>query len=106
MIMVRVKTGPNESVVGLLVHTQLMTGRGQAPVTMGPKGEVLEGQAQTVLQAFGVVAVGEGFMVRPMSDMTPIFNPEEDLADGGEQEKAEEAAPEPRAGNGRKGKGE
>ncbi len=107
MIMVRVRQGQGEPVVGLLVHTQIMPMKGAAQPTVNARGDIVAGgPAQTMLQAFGVVAVNEGFIVAPMADMQPIFDTEEGQADDGKDAPAEEVRAEVRPGDEREGEGE
>lgn len=81
MLMVRVRTKDGE-VVGVLVDTQLVATPGQPSVGINPKGELVQSQGQgMMLQGFGVIATDRGFIVAPLSDVTPIFEPEKEGAD-------------------------
>ncbi len=106
MIMVRVRQGQGEPVVGLLVHTQIMPMKGAVQPTVNARGEIVAGSpAQTMLQAFGVVAVGEGFIVAPMADMKPIFDTEESKANEEVPPDSEDVYAELRTGDNDEGEG-
>jgi hypothetical protein len=89
MLMVRVVlrdpqsgTPTGESAVGVLVDTQLIPVQGPQKVSMNARGELVQNQGQgMMLQGFGVVATDRGFIVAPLSDVTPIFEPEKEGAD-------------------------
>ena len=81
MLMVRVKTKDGE-VVGVLVDTQLVATPAPGNVGIDAKGVLVQNQSQgMVLQGFGVIATDRGFIVAPLSDVTPVFEPEKEGAD-------------------------
>ena len=94
MLMVRVKIKEDETAIGLLVDTHLMTVQGQAGPSMNPEGVLVPGQQQMGLRGFGVVATEQGFLVGPLENMQPIFEPEKELGN----EEAEEVPTELRSG--------
>jgi hypothetical protein len=88
MLMVRVNIGkdkegkPLEPIVGLLIDTHLMPMQRPPKATIGQGGELVQTQGPTGVQAMGVVAAGSGFIVGPLSSMTPIMQPDEEESDG------------------------
>ncbi|KKL84226.1 hypothetical protein LCGC14_1966870 [marine sediment metagenome] len=84
MLMVRVNVGKDkegkslEPIVGLLIDTHLMPMQGPPKAMIGEGGKLMQTPGQTGFQAFGVVAAGEGFIVGPLSSMTPMMQPDEE----------------------------
>ena len=77
MIMVSVNVGKDkEPIVGLLLDTHLMPMQGPPKATIGEGGKLVQTTGPMGLQGFGVVATDKEFIVRPLSDMTPIMNPD------------------------------
>ncbi len=107
MIMVSVNVGKDkagkqqEPIIGLLISTQLMPMTGPSNVTMGPGNKLVQTPGQSGLQGFGVVATDKGFIVGPLSSMTPIMNPDDAL-----KEESDDVPTELRSGEGRKEEGE
>ena len=83
MIMVSVSVGKDkEPIVGLLLDTHLMPIQGESKATIGEGGQLVEVAGPMRMQGFGVVATDKGFIVGPLSSMTPIMNPNQEVDDG------------------------
>ncbi len=84
MLMVRVNIGKDkvgkmrEPIVGLLIDTHLMPTQEPPKATIGEGGALVQTPGSTGIQAMGVVAAGEGFIVGPLASMTPIMQPDEE----------------------------
>ena len=91
MIMVSVNVGKDkESIIGLLLDTHLLPAQGAPNVTMGPDKKLIQTPGQQGIQGFGVVATDKGFIVGPLSNMTPIMNPDGELSEVEDGERKEE----------------
>lgn len=110
MIMVSVNVGPDkEPVIGLLLDTHLMPVSGPPKASIGEGGKLVQTQGQSGLQGFGVVATDQGFIVGPLSSMTPIMNPDDVKEESDGEVKVvypEDVPAELRPGEGRKEEGE
>ena len=62
----------SNGLIGILVSVQLVPVSGPPQLALNDKGVLVEGPKQGGVQAFGVIALRDGFAVGPLGDMQPL----------------------------------